>query len=278
LTDLARSVREFSTPNSANKENEAIVVDSNAVPERVILITSGLVHLGSEKSQQLESEFKSLIAVGASLDVFDTRDEEFIDSQLNQIAGWNQHQVAHTPNSREVYMAIREVLCNRSQIVGKDVKFKVTFQPKSVVLYRLLGHEASAMENLIPQVSEFNLRSGETASTLFEIALQPEGPEMIGLVEATWTDARGKKQSTSQPISRSQFAPSFAEAPWSLQLAAFCSETAEVLRGSYFAPSASHDLGNVSDIAAKLPMRFRSKADLQRLKQIWELAAKANGS
>ncbi len=139
-----------------------------------------------------------------------------------------------------------------------------------MALYRLLGHEASAVSNLIPLEWQTDLQSGETATALFEVALRPNGPEIVRPRDPGMADMAGKLYTRKQPISRLQFAPSFAEAPRSLQLAALAAETAEVLRGSYFAPIATHDLGQVRSIGQRLPQRTRQTSSYRQLEQFWQ--------
>ncbi|MGC4006826.1 MAG: hypothetical protein QM811_28345 [Pirellulales bacterium] len=250
---------------------------TNPAERRIALFTAG--------TNRAESDFDRLVLQAgrvlpesAVLDVFDLRGEEAVDPQLSAIAAWSrdsQGRNVHSgapravPNARELAWKLRETLDGESSVLAHDVTLRVTFVPEAVALYRLLGHEATAVAGLMPLEWRTDLRSGEAASALFEVALRPDGPETIAHAVLEWRDVNGKAHSTKQPISRLQFAPSFAEAPWSLQLAAIAAETAEVLRGSYFAPVESHDLVEVAATAARLPDRRTTNPSLQKLRRFW---------
>lgn len=241
------------------------------LPARVILLTAGMLHLDKNQLTRWSDEIRPLLAAGKnSLDVVDLRQNEVLDPLLTALAGWGQKPVQRAPEARQLELRLREILSGQSQVVAHDVSLRVNFVPGAVSLYRLLGHEASAVSNLIPLEWQTDLHSGETATALFEIALRPNGPEIIAHATLEWRDMAGKLHTRKQPISRLQFAPSFAEAPRSLQLAALAAETAEVLRGSYFAPIATHDLGQVRSIGQRLPQRTRQTSSYRQLEQFWQ--------
>jgi hypothetical protein len=111
---------------------------------------------------------------------------------------------------------------------------------------------------------------------LFEVLLKPDGGDTIATVEVAWENPEtGEKQTRQQTISRLQIAPSFHQAPLSLQLAALSAETAEVLRGSYFAPSNSHSLASVAELGSQLNARLRGRPSFERLMTLIEQAQRS---
>ena len=257
LPDLANA---FKTAGPASK-----------LPTRVVLLTAGMLHLDQTQLARWTDEIRPLLAESKnSLDVVDLRQNEVLDPLLTAMAGWGRKPVQRAHEGRQLDLRLREILSGQPQVVAHDVSLRVSFVPNAVSLYRLLGHEASAVSNLIPLEWQTDLRSGETATALFEIALRPNGPEIVAHATLEWRDMAGKLHTRKQPISRLQFAPSFAEAPRSLQLAALAAETAEVLRRSYFAPIATHDLDQVRSIGQRLPQRTRQTSSYRQLEQFWQ--------
>jgi len=240
-------------------------------PSKGVLLTAGMLHLDQPQLARWTEELRQLFTDGKnSLDVVDLRQHEVLDPLLTAVAGWSRKPVQRAPQGRQLDLRVREIVSGQSQIVAHDVSLRVSFVPGAVALYRLLGHEASAVSNLIPLEWQTDLHSGETATALFEVALRPNGPEIVAHATLEWRDMAGKLHTRKQPISRLQFAPSFAEAPRALQLAALAAETAEVLRGSYFAPIATHDLAQVRSVGQRLPYRTRQTSSYRQLEQFWQ--------
>ncbi len=161
------------------------------------------------------------------------------------------------------------------------VSLKVTFHPDAVAEYRLIGHEATDLGGLTGAPLEATLKSGETATALYELELKPDGPEQVALVEVSWLDPDTKKiVKSAQTISRQQFVPSWREMPLSLQMAALAAETAEILRGSPYTPSATHSLDQVAGWAGQVNPALASRPGFVRLKQFIDEArvAKPAGS
>lgn len=261
LTELVNILKTSTTDNA----------NSAKLPTRVVLLTAGMLHLDQAQVAHWSDEIRPLLAEHKnSLDVVDLRQHEVLDPLLTTLAGWGGNPVQRASQNRQLDLRLREILGGQSQVVAHDVSLRINFVPQAVSLYRLLGHEASAVSNLIPLEWQTDLRSGETATALFEVAVRPNGPEIIAHATLEWRDNAGKLHTRKQPISRLQFAPSFVEAPRSLQLAALAAETAEVLRGSYFAPVASHDLNQIRAIGQRLPQRTRQSLSYRQLEQFWQ--------
>jgi hypothetical protein len=239
----------------------------------IVFCTAGLLPLTTSQFSELNKSLPAKLAqTNSQLRVLDLRADQTSEHALQVLASWSSQAVVSAPNARQIHWQLREIVDRTSQIVAHDVNLRVTFVPEAVALYRLLGHEASAVSSLVPLEWQSDLRHCETATGLFEVALHPHGPEIIGQVELTWKDGAGKEHRRKQPLSRLQFASSFAEAPASLQIAALAAETAEVLRGSYFAPVATHDLQQLDDLSKRLPQRWQQKASMQQLQQLWKSA------
>jgi hypothetical protein len=172
-----------------------------------------------------------------------------------------------------------ELAAGRSQLVATKATMKVKFKPDAVALYRLIGHEATSMATSVAGMNatiETDLRSGEAATGLFEVFLKPDGGESIATVELTWKDPKtGEDQKTEQNVTRLQLAPSFHQAPLSLQMAALAAETGEILRHSFFTPPNSHSLSQVAELGGLLNSRLRNRPSFARLMTLIEQAQRS---
>jgi Ca-activated chloride channel family protein len=183
-----------------------------------------------------------------------------------------------------------ETLTGSTSVVAHDARLAVTFNPRTVAGYRLLGHEATARGGLSAESLAAEVRAQQTAVAVYEIWLKPDSrgaavqdrtaeeshkeagdDDLVAEAEATWTDPRdGRSQRIRQPISRLQFANSFEESPLSLQAATLAGETAEVLRNSYFTDSPSRNFDAVLEAARRVNPRLAAREEHQRFVRLIE--------
>ncbi len=152
-------------------------------------------------------------------------------------------------------------------VLARAATLRVTFNPKVVSSYRLMGHEAATITGEAGDPLVTDLLVEQTATSLYELWLKPGSTGVVAQVELKWRDPNsGQPRRHVQWIQRSQVAPSFADAePW-LQQGIVAARVAEYLRGSYYVPSTRRweplvELAQQVAPAARTP-QFRS---LERL-------------
>ncbi len=204
---------------------------------RVVLLSDGLAGMGRGISDPIEHRLADAAAHGVRLDVIDFRREEDPDLQLAGFAQAGGGSVYRAASADEIRWALLEIMTGKPQLLTKEVELRVTFNPKSVVWYRLFGHEARAMDETTELAVDF--RAGQSATALYEIVLRPDGGKNIAKVELSWQPpgAVGSldQETITRNVRRDQLAPPFDQAAPSLQAAALVAQTAEILRGSPFA-------------------------------------------
>ena len=159
-------------------------------------------------------------------------------------------------------------------------RLQVTFNPKSVLEYRLVGHESGDWDGLLPGPLEADFHEGQTATALFEVRLAPHGPNDLASVDLTWYAPDGSKtlagktaKTARMTVERKHFAASLTSSAPSLQEAAAVCYTAEVLRHS---PFIFHPHSRLSAAAALLRVvEFSGQIDsrLQQLPSFQEFVA-----
>lgn len=138
-----------------------------------------------------------------------------------------------------------EVVSGQSQVVARDARLSVKFNPNVVVEYRLLGHEAKALAGLLPEHPQADFHDGQSATAVYEVRLAPRaamwtGANQVAVAELIWYDPgsdqhpQGNQQRLVQGISPGQFASSFSRSAPSLQEAALAALAVEALRKSPF--------------------------------------------
>ena len=159
-------------------------------------------------------------------------------ASLSQAGGGTVHRAT---SAAQVRWALREIVSGRSQLVARAARLQVTFNPKSVLEYRLVGHESGDWGGLLPGPLEADFREGQTATALFEVRLAPNGPNDLASAELTWYMPDGEKtlggrtaEKARVTVERKHFAASLTSSATSLQEAAVVAYATEVLRHSPF--------------------------------------------
>ncbi len=208
---------------------------------RVVLLTDGLLDLDPATAQKIEEQVAQAAQQNIPLDVIDLGQQKETDPQVASLAQNGRGTVRRATSAEQVRWALREIVTGRSQVVAQAARLQVTFNPKSVLEYRLLGHESGEWGGLLPGPLEADFRDGQTATALFEVRLAADGSNDLGAVELTWYAPDGQKtlagktvQTARTTVERKHFAASLTSSAPSLQEAAVVAYMAEVLRHSPF--------------------------------------------
>lgn len=232
---------------------------------KVVLLTDGLAEMDRTATDLIEQRLAEAVDREIHLEVIDLRQEHDQDQELVgplvDFARSGGGGVHPADSAEQIRSALLEIITGRCRLVAADARLKVTFNPKTVMAYRLLGHEAKAMAGLMPARTEADFHAGRSATALYEMQLKPGGDNLVATVELSWRLPEGsntKRQMLVRKVLREQFATTFAQSPLSLQEAALVAQTAEVLRKSPFARAlrGAHRLAGVLELAAVVDTRL----------------------
>jgi hypothetical protein len=179
-----------------------------------------------------------------------------------------------TPQQRLLQVAaVAGSQTGKQPLIGEDVRLSVTFNPRAVARYRLIGHETNDLLGVLPQPSTVSLKAGEVATGLFEVELLGKGEESVANIELTWTVPEvGMIRRQTMRVSRWQLADSLLETPPSVQAAAIAAEAAEVFRHSYFASGREHSWSRIRQVATEMHPAVLAEPTVRRLLQLVRLA------
>ena len=248
---------------------------------RVVLLTDGLAELEGGTSGLIEERLAEAAGRAIPLDAVDLgqeRRQERPDAQLVRFATAGSGKVYRGASAEQVRWALREAATGQSQLVASEARLRVIFNPNTVLVYRLLGHEAKAIVGLPAARPEADFRAAQSAVALYELRLQPGGGNEIAVAELTWTDPRsGQAYTLLRKFQRSEFAPTVARSPLALQEAMVVSRAAEVLRDVPFArvPHPAGGLGGVLEFARQLDTRLSRRPSFNECVAMLEQAVKA---
>ena len=162
------------------------------------------------------------------------------------------------------------------RLMAQGATLTVTFNPKVVQAYRLVGHATSTLTGPVPSVTRVDLAAGSELSGLFELWLKADGGNDVATVELAWHEPNSSaERHLAGRIARPQFAKSFGGAPASLQAVALAAEIARVLR-SHTAPG--RGLDRVLDLAAEVKPQLRQEPSFGELLQLAAQAEKVRAN
>jgi Ca-activated chloride channel family protein len=217
---------------------------------------------------------------GIRLDVIDLGQRKAADLQVASLAKRGRGAVYRAISAEQVRWALREIVTGYSQVVARAARLQVTFNPKSVLEYRLVGHESRDWDGLLPGPLEADFRTGQAATALFEVRLAPNGPDDLASAELTWyapdggTTLAGKPAQTAHAtIERKDFAASLTTSAPSLQEAAVVAYTIEVLRHSPFIFQRHPGLTMPAALFRAVELSGQVSSQLQRRPSFDEFAA-----
>jgi len=220
------------------------------MPTSVVLLTDGLGKLDGNSLARIESRLRDEARDGIRLDVIDLGQEQEPDRQLSLIAEAAGGKVHRTASAEGIRWAMLEILTGKSQLMAAGARLQVTFNPKTVLAYRLLGHEAKALAGLMPAKPGTDFHCDQSATVVYEVLLKQDTGGEVASAELTWNNPDGSEASPIvKKVDRGQFAKTWLDSPLSLQMATIAAETAEILRHSPFVDIPPKDKGKALDRA-----------------------------
>lgn len=141
---------------------------------RVILATDGDFNVGLQSTEALKTLVADKRKTGIALTTLGFGQGNYNDGLMEQLANIGNGQHAYIDNINEARKVLVDELSSTMQIIAKDVKIQVEFNPQQVAEYRLIGYQ-----NRLLATEDFNndkvdaaeLGAGHTVTALYEITL-----------------------------------------------------------------------------------------------------------
>jgi Ca-activated chloride channel family protein len=192
----------------------------------------------------------------------------------DELAQRVQGEVVEASSPAEVHAVLWDTLTRQSSMVAAGATLKLTFNPAVVTAYRLLGHESVTITGPATDPLEVDLHVDQCATGMYELWIKPSGGDEVARAELTWRDPNnGQPRRVAQMVRRAQIAASFSESPAWLQQGVIAAKTAEVLRGSYYAP-ASRPLAQILELTRQVDARASKQPTFQTLVELVKQAEK----
>ena len=234
---------------------------------RVILCTDGVANEGQTGSADILKVIKEKADKGITLSAIGFGMGNYNDVLLEQLGDKGNGHYAYVDTIAEAKRIFEENLTGTLQLIAKDAKIQVDFNPDVVRSYRLVGYENRDVPDEKFRDDKYDggeVGAGHSVTALYELKLWPEKKGKIAT-----TYVRYKNADTSavtefkSEFNSSQLNRSFDDSSKQFRLAATMAEFAEILRSSYWAKGAT--LEPVLHQAQTLAGEFKGDADVIEL-------------
>lgn len=242
---------------------------------RVILCSDGVANVGATGPDAIRAVIRDYTAQGVLLSTIGFGMGDYNDHMMEQLANDGNGNYAYVDTLDEAQRIFVENLTGMLQVIAKDAKIQVEFNPEVVYSYRLLGYENRDVADedfRNDTVDAGEVGAGHSVTALYEVVptQQGEGTAMTVRIRYENMDT-GEVEEVEQSLASSDFGASFEEASPQFQLAAAVAGFAEHLRGSGYVEDRS--LEDVLVIAERIAPEMGNDDDVQ---EFVELVRSAN--
>jgi Ca-activated chloride channel family protein len=238
---------------------------------RVILCSDGVANVGQTGPDEIFKIIKAKADKGITLSALGFGMENYNDVLMEQLGDKGNGYYAYIDTLDEAQKLFGENLTGALQVIARDVKVQVEFNPKVIRSYRLIGYEnrnVADKDFRNDKVDGGEMGAGYSATALYELKLWPNAVGTAATVFVRYKDPDTFEATefkcpfqTSQIADPQQVSSAFA-------LAARVTEFAEILRKSYWAKQASleNTLRETRQLAAQEPANteIRELVDLMK--------------
>jgi Ca-activated chloride channel family protein len=207
---------------------------------RVILCSDGVANVGRTGAEAILKDIKKFADKGITLSSIGVGMGNYNDILLEKLGNKGNGHYAYVDNLNEARRVFVENLTGTLQVIARDVKIQVDFNPEVVRSYRLLGYENRDVDDAdfrVDTVDGGEIGSGHEVTALYEIKYhKPRASNNIGTIYVRYKDPDSFEVSeVNRRIDANLFAREFESTSIDFRMAAAAAEFAEILRKSYWA-------------------------------------------
>ena len=247
---------------------------------RVILCSDGVANVGQTSSDAILKEIRTYVEEGITLTTVGFGMENYNDVLMEQLANNGNGSYAYVDTLNEAKRVFVENLTGTLQVIAKDAKIQVEFNPETVSRFRLLGYENRrlAREDFRNDtVDAGEVGAGHSVTALYEIKLHENTDGKLATVSIRHEDPdTGNVTEVNESIFIDALKGSFEETTPAFQLAASVAEFAEILRGSFWAQEGSLEIVRETLEEVVPHINAKTRTHDVRNKELLSLVRKAN--
>ncbi len=221
---------------------------------RVILCSDGVANVGATGPDAILESIRGYADKGISLTTVGFGMGNFNDVLMEQLADKGDGHYAYVDNIDEAEKLFVDDLTSTLQVIARDAKVQVDFNPDVVARYRLIGYEnrdISDEDFRNDTVDAGELGAGHSATALYAVTFNPGAEGRIATIQLRWEnpDTRAVEEINGN-FNTWDLTPTFESTDPHYQLAVVVAQYAELLRLSPWAQEST--IYQVLDHAVRL--------------------------
>jgi Ca-activated chloride channel homolog len=234
---------------------------------RVIVLSDGDANVGSKSPEQILESIRHHRQQGITLSTVGFGSGNYKDAVMEQLANAGDGNYSYVGNERDAKRTFVDQVDGLLQVIARDVKLQVEFDPRVVRRYRLIGYEnrdVADRDFRNDQVDGGEIGAGHAVTALYDLELWRTDASPLTLRIRHKPALEGDRASElSFSMAAEDVLRSFAEVDSSFRFAAAVAGFAEVLRGSPHALDWSLD--DIQELAATSQGQRAERAELVSL-------------
>ncbi|MCA8915787.1 MAG: von Willebrand factor type A domain-containing protein [Planctomycetes bacterium] len=241
---------------------------------RVILCSDGVANIGKTRVDGLLETIVENRRRGITLSTVGFGMGVYNDNLMEQLGDKGDGHYAYVDSIDEAKRIFADNLTGALEVVGRDVKIQVEFNPLVVKSYRLIGYVNRDIKDedfRNDAVDGGEISAGHSATALYEVKLYQNGfGAMANATIRYKEDERDLPREISQEVFTQQIAATWETADKSLRLAGDVAEFAELLAKGFYAKQGSFSA--VLEDLNLIQLDFRD----EKVDELVKLVEKAN--
>ncbi|MFZ5439295.1 MAG: vWA domain-containing protein [Myxococcota bacterium] len=240
---------------------------------RVVVLTDGDTNIGPNLTPDaMLDAVHAHVEEGVTLTTVGFGLGNYRGNALERLADKGNGQALYVDGEAAIERVFHRQLTGTLEVIAKDAKVQVTFDPKVVSSYRLLGYENRAVADedfRNDAVDGGELGAGHAVTALYEVTLTSQAGALGTVAVRGLVPGTGQAFEVEQPISRAAVAHALPELGADFRFAAAVALGADTLRGNELG---AWPLGAIAELAEgaadERPERLEFVALLRRAAEL----------
>ena len=215
----------------------AVKKASGNVVSRVIVLTDGDTNIGPNlNADSMLESVRKYVAEGVTMTTVGFGMGNYRDDLMEKLADKGNGNCFYVDSFREAKKVFETQLTGTLEVIAKDVKLQVEFNPAAVRRYRLLGYEnRDVADNDFrnDKVDAGEIGAGHNVTAVYEVELTGDTKEALATVRVRAKAPNGTEASEQAfPFQRSLLRPSLEAASPDFRFALAVAATGDILRNN----------------------------------------------
>jgi Ca-activated chloride channel family protein len=213
---------------------------------RVLVLSDGDANIGSRSHAEILQQIKAYVDEGVTMTTVGFGMGNYRDTLMEQLANKGNGNYYYIDSLKEARKVFSDQANGTLEVIAKDVKLQVEFNPKAISAYRLIGYEnrdIADQDFRNDKVDAGEIGAGHSVTALYEIKVDNLDLQNLGFVRIRAKKPDGYKAAEQTfGLNGRHFKARLSQASKDFQFASAVAGFAELLRKSPYANKLSYDL------------------------------------